>query len=321
MLVSCLGRSIEPLKSFLIHCQNESERGMKFTNIYVAEPGAHITADYYSHIQKPSRALHTVDLPRKDFDDILSDAEDYFDPETKSYYRENGRPHRRGYLFYGPPGTGKTSLSVALASHFDLPLYVLNLNEQGLDDNGLLTRFGHLPERCVVLLEDIDSAGISRTSMKDEDEVTLSGLLNAIDGPAAPEGRLLIMTTNAPKSLDEALYRDGRVDKVVYLGYCTKETAAITFRRIFWTDPRAKGRFTQAEITTMAKDFGRQMPKDTFTPAQIQNFCMDRRGKPHRAISEFEAYKLGRLTGANQFKYDLAEKLDNGEEATKLEDV
>jgi SpoVK/Ycf46/Vps4 family AAA+-type ATPase len=37
--------------------------------------------------------------------------------------------------------------------------------------------------------------------------VTLSGILNVIDGVSATEGRLVIMTTNHPETLDPAFYR------------------------------------------------------------------------------------------------------------------
>lgn len=47
---------------------------------------------------------------------------------------------------------------------------------------------------------------------------TLSGLLNIVDGVAAHEGRILIMTTNAPEKLDNALLRPGRVDFQVEFG-------------------------------------------------------------------------------------------------------
>lgn len=49
-------------------------------------------------------------------------------------------------------------------------------------------------------------------------QVTLSGLLNAIDGTSSPEGHVLIMTTNFPEALDEVLTRPGRVDVKVEFG-------------------------------------------------------------------------------------------------------
>ncbi len=42
--------------------------------------------------------------------------------------------------------------------------------------------------------------------------LTLSGLLNAIDGVTSTEGRILFMTTNYEERLDPALIRPGRVD-------------------------------------------------------------------------------------------------------------
>ncbi len=42
--------------------------------------------------------------------------------------------------------------------------------------------------------------------------VTLSGLLNALDGVDAKQGRILVATTNKYDSLDEALSRPGRMD-------------------------------------------------------------------------------------------------------------
>lgn len=41
---------------------------------------------------------------------------------------------RLGYLFSGPPGTGKSSLAFALAGHFGLPVFTLNLSLPGLTD-------------------------------------------------------------------------------------------------------------------------------------------------------------------------------------------
>jgi chaperone BCS1 len=48
--------------------------------------------------------------------------------------------------------------------------------------------------------------------MKMQGRLTLSALLNVIDGVAFKEGRGLIMTTNYIESLDDALIRPDRVD-------------------------------------------------------------------------------------------------------------
>ena len=92
------------------------------------------------------------------------------------WYSVRGIPYRRGYLFNGPPGTSKTSLSFTLAGIFRLSIYCVSLSEVGLTETGLSYLFNSLPERCVVLLEDIDSAGIRRqnaptTKKSDKDAV------------------------------------------------------------------------------------------------------------------------------------------------------
>ena len=52
-----------------------------------------------------------------------------------------------------------------------------------------------------------------------DDELNLTGLLNALDGVVETPGRIVIMTTNHPEILDPALIRPGRIDKKLELGY------------------------------------------------------------------------------------------------------
>jgi mitochondrial chaperone BCS1 len=86
------------------------------------------------------------------------------------------------------------------------------------------THIHTLPERSMVLLEDINTASISRLNtesddskksielLKPEETLTLSGLLNRLNGVSSPEGCVVVMTTNHVEKLDEALIRPGHVD-------------------------------------------------------------------------------------------------------------
>lgn len=128
-------------------------------------------------------------------------------------------PYRRGYLLSGPPGTGKSSIVLALASHLGRSVYALNLASV-TEDATLMEAFAEVPAGAILLVEDIDAMRISKSRVEANKPgeppsvglTTLSGLLNAIDGVAAPEGRLLVMTSNHPEQLDAALIRPGRVD-------------------------------------------------------------------------------------------------------------
>lgn len=97
-------------------------------------------------------------------------------------------------------------------------IYIITLSSRFVDDASLLSLLSNAQTPCVILLEDIDCAVSNRRSQEIEDKPTnsdalfrpgglsLSGVLNAIDGAAAPEGNVLIMTTNFPEKLDECAH-------------------------------------------------------------------------------------------------------------------
>ncbi|KAM7257937.1 hypothetical protein ACFE04_000395 [Oxalis oulophora] len=69
------------------------------------------------------------------------------------------------------------------------------------------------------------SKGKKEKEQNKKSKVTLSGLLNVIDGIWSSTGgeRLVIFTTNYVKKLDKALIRRGRMDKHIELSYCDFE--------------------------------------------------------------------------------------------------
>ncbi|OQV24055.1 putative Mitochondrial chaperone BCS1 [Hypsibius exemplaris] len=69
------------------------------------------------------------------------------------------------------------------------------------------------------------------TAFEGMNRLTFSGLLNALDGVASSEGRILFMTTNYVDRLDPALIRPGRVDKRQYIGYADESQVERMFRR------------------------------------------------------------------------------------------
>ncbi|HBM13442.1 MAG TPA: hypothetical protein DD390_12165, partial [Rhodospirillaceae bacterium] len=76
--------------------------------------------------------------------------------------------------------------------------------------------------------------------------ISFSGLLNAIDGPASQEGRMLFMTTNHPDRLDPALIRPGRVDMQAELGLCGPEELRRLYLNIFPGDEDGANRFEKS---------------------------------------------------------------------------
>ena len=55
------------------------------------------------------------------------------------------------------------------------------------------------------------------------EKITLSFILNILDGILETPGRILIMTSNYPEKLDTALLRPGRIDINLQVSYCDKD--------------------------------------------------------------------------------------------------
>ncbi|OAA45365.1 bcs1 [Cordyceps fumosorosea ARSEF 2679] len=412
--ITCYGRSISPLKTLLADAKALYWKDLAQKTTIYRPRSKEQRRDYNMWQQvarRPVRPIRTVVLDNKEKHDVLADINEYLHPATPRWYASRGIPLRRGYLFHGPPGTGKTSFSFALAGVFGIDIYVISLQDISITEEDLAVLFTNLPRRCVILLEDIDSAGLrreggdadkddkdkkkekekdndneketetetenendkdngkgkekskskkktskSRDDSKDDDSsssdsdsdsssseddskskkkrrrggrnetsrkrgskkgISLSGLLNAIDGVASHEGRVLIMTTNKPESLDEALVRPGRVD--VQVGFCHASTFQVEelFLRMYERPPRvvktkdgspvaADARQSdmlleqanlayevdvkENEMRKIAVQFAKCIPEGKFSPAEVQGFLLKRKKSPRKALEEVDAW-------------------------------
>jgi chaperone BCS1 len=241
---------------------------------------------------KRRRLLSSVILAEGVTERVISDVHDFIN--RKEWYIEREIPHRRGYLFYGPPGCGKTSFVKAIAGEIDYSICVLSLSAKGLTDENLMKLMEYAPENSIILLEDIDAAFKSRenknatmteTNLAFEgnapSSVTFRGLLNALDGIASTEGRIICMTTNYLGRLDPALIRAGRVDQKVLIDFPKDQQ----LRRLF-------GRF-YADVTEEMKDRFvsaiRDLNKD-ITMAMVQGLFVLHKDDPEEALANLKEY-------------------------------
>ncbi|KAG0846186.1 hypothetical protein G6F18_000289 [Rhizopus arrhizus] len=119
--------------------------------------------------------------------------------------------------------------------------------ERGLTDDRLNHLLSNVPERSIMLLEDIDAAFTKRTQTDNQgyqSMITFSGLLNALDGVASAEERIIFLTTNHVEKLDPALIRPGRVDLKEYLGNASDYQIRKMFLR-FYDDEKLADRFVE----------------------------------------------------------------------------
>lgn len=214
---------------------------------------------------RAKRSLDTVYLDENLKTRIVADVQKFL--KSADSYHAKGIPWRRGYFLEGPPGTGKTTLIYVIACVVDKTIYIINPNNVG-SDNNLLKAFNEGRDGIVVI-EDIDSVKAAQhREASDTDEtknnivplsripfaevsekgITLSGLLNAIDGISAVDGRLLFITSNDPDTLGPALIRRGRIDVQEHLGLAGPREALAMFRKIC---PEGVDELFQKEILPM----------------------------------------------------------------------
>lgn len=165
---------------------------------------------------RPKRLISSVFFNSEMMTHLISDINLFL--ESEIFYTSRTIPHKRGYLFYGKPGNGKSSLITAIASHFNYGLAFLSLSDPSLTDQNLSVMIQKVPKGHIIVLEDIDCCLPNRDqttegAIKRPNSLTLSGLLNALDGGGTRPGQIIIMTTNHIEKLKEpALLRSGRID-------------------------------------------------------------------------------------------------------------
>lgn len=175
LTLSCFGRSAGPIKKLIEHAKAHYHLGHNVKTVIKRPAPKDMRrfggrGSWVKIAERPCRPMKTVVLDEERKQEILADINEYLNPVTARWYANRGIPYRRGYLFYGPPGTGKTSLTFALAGVFGLDIHVVSLLDPTLTEEELGMLFTNLPARCIVLLEDIDTAGLIREPSRDEIE-------------------------------------------------------------------------------------------------------------------------------------------------------
>lgn len=167
----------------------------------------------------------------------------------EQWYSDRGFAYKLTVLLHGPVGTGKTSIIKALAGHYRRDLCLLQLSS--MSDETFRKALADAPDNAIIALEDFDDVpaihartGVVKAPQErtedskgtNEDDtpkpispettapaallqgVTMSGVLQALDGLLSLDGKMIFLTTNRPEILDAAILRKGRINLSLEIG-------------------------------------------------------------------------------------------------------
>ncbi|TDL19306.1 P-loop containing nucleoside triphosphate hydrolase protein, partial [Rickenella mellea] len=258
--------------------------------------------DWRVSASQPNRTWDSVILDENVKKSILTDATNFF--EGEEWYRERGIPWRRGIMFHGAPGSGKSSFVHALASKLCVPICIVSLGDPDMNDSTFKELMSRLPTPSLALIEDIDISfrnGLNRedTGLRStysssslpssKPQLTLAGILNALDGVNCHEGHMLIATSNKPDSLDTALTRAGRIDAKFKFHAASHYQASTLFNRFYKPDCDQLVHLEDAaheniELGDLATRFADSIASHEMSMAELQGHLMCFRSSAHDAV-------------------------------------
>ena len=142
----------------------------------------------------------------------------------------------KGILLFGPPGCGKTMLARALASELKVEFIEVQCSDITSGENpelNLKKVFSRARENApaILFLDEIDALAPSRTGSSEKSRRLIAQLLIEMDGIRSLNNVVVLAATNRPFSLDPALLRPGRFDKILYVPPPNKNARITLFKK------------------------------------------------------------------------------------------
>ena len=153
-------------------------------------------------------------------------------------YHNMGSKIPKGILLTGPPGTGKTLLAKAIASETKANFISVSGSEfiqmyVGMGALRVRTLFEDARKKApsIIFIDEIDAIGRARSSGGNplsggEHDQTLNQLLTEMDGFQDNENIIVMGATNMKDTLDPALLRPGRFDRIITVPLPDEESIA-----------------------------------------------------------------------------------------------
>ena len=211
----------------------------------------------------------------------------------------------KGVLLYGPPGTGKTLLAKTVAGETNAHFISLSGPEimgkhYGESEERIREIFTQAEENSpsIIFIDEIDSIAPKRDEVSGELEKRIvSQLLTLMDGMKSRGKVVVIAATNRPDSIDPALRRPGRFDRIIKVPNPDEKGR----RHIFEIHTKSKPLSSDVKISEIVK------LTDDFSGAEIAAVAN------RAAITALKRYVSGKSENVKEIKIthqDLVDAVD-----------
>ncbi len=199
-----------------------------------------------SDLNNPELQNHETfeNIFHKNKEQIINDIDKLHDI---NYYKKTGLKRKKGYMFYGLPGTGKTTTVMAMSNYdkrhiIEVPFNRVQTNNEleAILNISCINSIEFRQDNIIILFDELDIQTKSKTEniiieqnntkkkiyyntvendseeelKKNNDKLNLSTLLSRFDGIGNYAGLIIVATTNNINNVDNALYRDGRLNLI-----------------------------------------------------------------------------------------------------------
>lgn len=156
-----------------------------------------------------------------------------FDKEAE--FKKYGLPIKRSIILEGPPGCGKTMIARHLAFSLKGKVTTIWVTAKSISQSSDVAYVFDIARKLspsLIVMEDLDLiSGTRESQLFGHGENCLGEMLNQLDGLTANDSIVLVGSTNAVASLDDALKdRPGRFDRIYEIGHPNSELAELIAR-------------------------------------------------------------------------------------------
>lgn len=183
----------------------------------------------------------------------------------------------KGILMFGPPGNGKTLLMKAVANELKgvtmLQLSGSEVSQEGSDKaiTTIKDMFNRAVENApsILFIDELDGIAPKRSGASEYGVQLTTEFLQEMDGVKETPGVVLVCATNLPNSLDPAILRPGRFDKLIFVEPPNEDNREKLFKSYMGDVPAS----TDMDFRELAKE------TEGYTGADIANVCREAKTK------------------------------------------